>query len=111
MSIPIINLSSFFDGKEKLKKDIAYKRDIACRDIGFFGITGHGVDEKVMSKARRVSEQFFNLTIQPSSKILTSTTLLHFEHFSDTISPHFLQLYVFCSILLNWKIIKKFQEL
>ncbi len=64
MSIPIINLSSFFDGKEKLKKDIAYKLDIACRDIGFFGITGHGVDEKVMSRARRISEQFFNLSTE-----------------------------------------------
>ena len=38
------------------------------------------------------SEHFDTLTIQPSSKTLTSTTLLHFEHFSDIVRPHFLQL-------------------
>ena len=64
MSIPIIDLSGFFNSEETVKKSIASELDTACRDTGFFAITGHGVDEKVMSRARRTSVDFFNLSTE-----------------------------------------------
>ena len=65
MPIPIIDLNGFFNSAETVKKSIASELDTACRDTGFFAITGHGVDEKVMSRARRTSVDIANCGTKP----------------------------------------------
>ena len=35
--------------------------DAACREIGFFAITGHGVDDQIVNDLRRLAHAFFAL--------------------------------------------------
>ena len=53
------------------------------------------------------SLHFVFCTIQPSSRISTSTVLLHFEQFEEIVKPHFLQLKFSINITNNLIIKKK----
>ena len=61
--IPTINISSIlekgFDTKPTLK--IVKEIQKACLDVGFFQITGHGINLKVIKKTCGVGNKFFNL--------------------------------------------------
>jgi isopenicillin N synthase-like dioxygenase len=60
-NIPIIDLSHAFGGGAGARRDIAEQIDRACRDIGFFQITGHGVAPELVADLRRVGFGFFDL--------------------------------------------------
>jgi isopenicillin N synthase-like dioxygenase len=42
--IPVIDFASFRAGEARAREQVARAIDRACTDIGFFRITGHGVD-------------------------------------------------------------------
>ncbi len=54
-AVPIIDLSTGSDS------EIAAKIDQACRDIGFFCITGHGVPDGRIGDIRTLAQDFFTL--------------------------------------------------
>jgi isopenicillin N synthase-like dioxygenase len=70
--IPIIDISSWTTpavaASTSSVEDNSLRRDNvvaavekACREIGFFAITGHGVDEIIITNALEASKNFFNL--------------------------------------------------
>ncbi len=60
--LPIIDMAPLFDatltaGRERAARDI----ERACRDSGFFYVTGHGVSGEVLARLERESHRFFAL--------------------------------------------------
>ncbi len=65
MDFPIIDLDT--------AADLPHTIDIACRDVGFFAITGHGVPPDVIEHAWSAAERFFDLPLA-DKLALESTT-------------------------------------
>ena len=49
--IPIIDFSAYLNGNEESKQKVAMEIGIACEQIGFFIIKGHGVDKNIINNA------------------------------------------------------------
>jgi isopenicillin N synthase-like dioxygenase len=49
MALPVIDFSSFLDpsSTKGVKHNTALKIDQACRDVGFFYLSGHGIDQEL----------------------------------------------------------------
>lgn len=61
MQVPVIDLSPARTGSEQDRRHVAQQIDDACREIGFFAITGHSVSEDVVNDLRRAAHAFFAL--------------------------------------------------
>jgi isopenicillin N synthase-like dioxygenase len=59
IDIPVIDISPFLDGSSP--DTVAAAVDAACRDSGFFVITGHGVEQSVIDETRNTALEFFRL--------------------------------------------------
>lgn len=55
-AVPVIDLAPARHGA---RRQVAEAIDRACRDIGFFAITGHGVPDALVARLRRVAHEFF----------------------------------------------------
>ena len=49
-SIPLIDVAPLLNGSPKEAQAVADALGHACRDVGFFYITGHGVPASLMAK-------------------------------------------------------------
>jgi isopenicillin N synthase-like dioxygenase len=60
--IPTINISSFLksDFNTLASKNTLRKIEKACVDIGFFQVTGHGIDIKKINNVCKIGNRFFN---------------------------------------------------
>jgi isopenicillin N synthase-like dioxygenase len=60
--LPVIDMASLFDASRTAER-ARVARDIerACRDSGFFYVTGHGVSDAVLGRLERESRRFFAL--------------------------------------------------
>lgn len=58
-SIPVVNIAPFLDGSDP--EAVAAAVDDACRTIGFFVVTGHGVDLDLVARSRAAARAFFDL--------------------------------------------------
>ena len=67
--VPVIDLAPARLGGDAERRQVAAAIDGACRDIGFFAITGHGVPDALVTRLRRVAHEFFEL---PMSEKLAS---------------------------------------
>jgi isopenicillin N synthase-like dioxygenase len=61
MAVPIIDISSSRSGDDAARRALAAQIDRACRDVGFFTIVGHGIDEGLVERAKECSRSFFAL--------------------------------------------------
>lgn len=68
-NIPVIDIAPFFQGDETARKSVADAIDTACREIGFFAMTGHGTDEDVMARTRAAAEAFFAQPLEEKLKV------------------------------------------
>jgi isopenicillin N synthase-like dioxygenase len=59
-TLPVLNLERFEHGPEERVKFLADLR-VAARDVGFFYITGHGIDPAFLRLVMDVSRRFFAL--------------------------------------------------
>ena len=61
MHIPIINFSAFLDSasSDDAKLEVAKNLDQACREVGFFYLSGHGIDPSLFSEMLSNAKQFF----------------------------------------------------
>jgi isopenicillin N synthase-like dioxygenase len=59
--VPTIDIAPFLGGDGAARARVAQAVDEACREIGFFAIVNHGVDEAAMARARQMAEAFFAL--------------------------------------------------
>ena len=64
--IPVINLENFDVSTAAEKRRIAEQLDLACQEVGFFVIEGHGVCEETMANTRMMAEIFCHA---PETKI------------------------------------------
>jgi isopenicillin N synthase-like dioxygenase len=59
--VPVIDLAPARQGGLEERRRLARAIDAACREIGFFAITGYGVDDRVVEDLRRLAHTFFAL--------------------------------------------------
>ncbi|KAM3251183.1 protein SRG1 [Capsicum annuum] len=64
-NIPIINMESLSLGDEFEFK----KFDSACREWGFFQLINHGVNDSVIDKVKKDTQDFFNLPLEDKKKL------------------------------------------
>jgi isopenicillin N synthase-like dioxygenase len=57
--IPIIDVSALYGGDDAALDALAAEIGAACRGIGFFAITGHGIPAAVIEGAFKASHDFF----------------------------------------------------
>jgi isopenicillin N synthase-like dioxygenase len=59
--VPIIDFSVFLDPNSsyEAKKETASELDKACREVGFFYLSNHGIDEEMRSAMLRKAREFF----------------------------------------------------
>ena len=60
-AIPTIDLTALRSGGDAEKRAVARQIDTACRDTGFFMVTGHGVPADLITTARQRAIDFFAL--------------------------------------------------
>ena len=60
MAVPVVDLSGLREGGASAD-DAGAAIDDACRSVGFFSVTGHGVDHDVIERAHRAAQAFFDL--------------------------------------------------
>jgi isopenicillin N synthase-like dioxygenase len=70
MEIPRIDLTAARSGGAAERLGTARQVDAACREIGFFTITGHGVDPGLVTDLRTAAHAFFALPL--AEKMLAS---------------------------------------
>ena len=71
-TIPTIDLTPLRTGTDADKRKVARQIDEACRDTGFFLVTGHGVPADLITKTRQRAIDFFAL---PAAEKLPPTRL------------------------------------
>jgi isopenicillin N synthase-like dioxygenase len=59
--VPLIDLGPAHGGSAADRRIVARAIDEACREIGFFAITGHGVADHLVHDLRRLAHGFFEL--------------------------------------------------
>jgi isopenicillin N synthase-like dioxygenase len=70
--IPVIDLAPLFDGEPGGLELVAAEIGRACRGIGFFYITGHGIPESLMHRVFEQSARFFGAPESDKRKALFS---------------------------------------
>lgn len=58
--VPVIDISGLFSNDAAAQRAVARQIDDACTRIGFFCITGHGVDPALQQEIRKASLAFFD---------------------------------------------------
>jgi isopenicillin N synthase-like dioxygenase len=58
-AVPVVDLSPARHGGFAEHRQVANAIDRACREIGFFAITGHGVPDRVVERVRSLAHEFF----------------------------------------------------
>jgi isopenicillin N synthase-like dioxygenase len=58
--VPVIDVSAL-RGDSTARDDVAREVDAACRDVGFFYIVGHAVNEDLQGRLEALSREFFAL--------------------------------------------------
>lgn len=71
-SLPVIDMSAFGDYKEgefnDAQKKVAEEIGKACRQIGFFYVKNHGIDENVTSRLEQLTREFYALPLEEKHK-------------------------------------------
>jgi isopenicillin N synthase-like dioxygenase len=68
-TIPTIDMTPLRTGSDAAKRDVARQIDAACRDTGFFLVTGHGVPADLITKTRQRAIDFFALPEDEKMKV------------------------------------------
>lgn len=67
-AIPILDLSKL-DGSPEQRSEFLKQLRVAARDIGFFYLTHHGVDQNLLSQVQNISRDFFALPQQEKDRV------------------------------------------
>jgi isopenicillin N synthase-like dioxygenase len=62
-TVPVIDISPFAEGSASGKAAVADAVGMACAEIGFFTVVGHGVPEPLIARMDEVSRRFFDLPL------------------------------------------------
>jgi isopenicillin N synthase-like dioxygenase len=67
--VPIIDISPYFTGSERDKREVAAQIGRACREVGFYIIVGHGVPTKMVDALDKAARDFFDLPLDEKTKL------------------------------------------
>ena len=68
--LPVIDMSPLFDATEQRgHQRVARELGIACRESGFFYISGHGIDPETLTALDVASRRFFALPLEEKKQI------------------------------------------
>ena len=70
IGVPLIDLSPSYNGTFEGKKMVAEQINSACMDLGFFAITGHGVEMSLINEFRKISHEFFEQPLENKMKFI-----------------------------------------
>ena len=76
-SIPQIDFSPFLEGDETEKKQVASQIGKACREIGFFTLTDHGVSLELIQRVFDANREFHQRPLEEKEEILISHSAHH----------------------------------
>ncbi len=71
--VPLIDIAPFRGGGAGERRRVAEAVDRACRDVGFFSITGHGIPETLIEDTRAAFRAFFDQPAQYKERYAKST--------------------------------------
>lgn len=87
--IPDIDIAPFLDGDAAARLGVAGEVDAACREIGFFTVSGHGISDREIAETMAMADAFFLLPVddklsirQPAPQISRGYTPLAAEQLS-----------------------------
>jgi isopenicillin N synthase-like dioxygenase len=63
MTVPVVDLTGFVGGSTEHRRSIGSDINRACRDVGFFSVVGHGVDDQIIVAAHEAALAFFDLPL------------------------------------------------
>lgn len=63
LRIPVIDVAPLLAGARSVRAAVGRQLDVACREAGFFYISGHGVDARLISRAFAAAGRFFALPL------------------------------------------------
>jgi isopenicillin N synthase-like dioxygenase len=69
LDVPVIDIAPYMQGTAADKQAVADAVDLACRDIGFLVIRGHGVAPGLIAQMREVSRAFFDLPLALKQRV------------------------------------------
>lgn len=69
--IPRFDLSLALSGDPVARAELAGRIDEACREIGFFTIVGHGIDQALIEDVRRLTGEFFELPDEQKARYVS----------------------------------------
>jgi isopenicillin N synthase-like dioxygenase len=74
VGLPLIDVSALLDPRADAAAcaDVGRTIDAACRDTGFFLVTGHGIDRSLRDELERLSREFFALPEETKAQIAMS---------------------------------------
>ena len=70
LTVPIIDIATYWTGVDAGKRDVARQIGEACRDIGFLVIAGHRVPPDLIAAVDDVSREFFDLPLDEKMKVV-----------------------------------------
>lgn len=68
--VPLIDIAPFRTGDTASRRRVAAEIDRACREIGFFIITGHGIADADLDAIRTVTRSFFDQPLAEKLQIV-----------------------------------------
>jgi isopenicillin N synthase-like dioxygenase len=81
-AVPVIDISGYFSGRMEQKLDIARQIDAAARAVGFFVVSGHGVDTGLIADTHRVSKAFYDLPQDGKNAYYSGSQALYRGYFA-----------------------------
>jgi isopenicillin N synthase-like dioxygenase len=74
MTVPVIDIAAFFSGNVEAKRKLVAAVNQACEDIGFWVMTGHGIEDELCKELLRVGRAFFDLPLEEKLKSRIDTS-------------------------------------
>ncbi len=68
-ALPVVDVAPLTDGTSRSAADVAGQIQAACRDRGFFYVTGHGVPSGLLAELAAASAEFFALPLADKLEI------------------------------------------
>ncbi|HVB81461.1 MAG TPA: 2-oxoglutarate and iron-dependent oxygenase domain-containing protein [Candidatus Binataceae bacterium] len=83
MTVPVIDVAAFLSGDAESKRKLAAEVNRACEDIGFWIMTGHGIERELCNELFRVNQEFFDLPVAEKLKCRIDTSRQRVVSFSS----------------------------
>lgn len=68
LEVPLVDLGGFLSGEHGFTVDASIRIGEACQKHGFFLITNHGINEKLITSAHKYMDKFFELPLNDKQR-------------------------------------------